>query len=85
MILQGLGEGFGLTEIGHDARMVAGRVERCPHGKPEVDGLLTGCATLRQMLEGSERLLEIKYGFVVGGPRHGFRCGLLEIRNGLVP
>ena len=43
------------------------------------------CALLRQMREGTERLLEVPHGLAVGRPRHGLLPGLPAVRQGLVP
>ena len=64
---------------------VTGRQERRAQGKPEIDGLLDGVALLRQMREGTERLLEIPHGLAVGRPRHGLLPRLPAVRQGLVP
>ena len=40
---------------------------------------------LRQMREGTERLLEGPHGLAVGRPRHGLLPGLSAVRQGLVP
>ena len=46
-------------------RLVARR-SRAPVGKPEIDGLLACVARLRQMREGTERMLEVPHGLAVG-------------------
>ena len=40
---------------------------------------------LRQMREGTERLLEVPHGLAVGRPRHGLLPRLPAVRQGLVP
>ena len=49
-------------------------------GKSEIDGLLTHVALLRQMREGTERLLEIPHGITVGRPHHGLLSRLPAVR-----
>ena len=54
-------------------------------GEPEVNGLLARVARLRQMREGTERLLEGPNGLAVGRPRHSLLPRLLAVRQSLVP
>ena len=51
----------------------------------EVDGLLRPLATLREMLERVERLLEAGGRLPVGRARHRLPSGLTEIADGLLP
>ena len=60
-------------------------MERRAQGEPEIDGLLACVALLRQMREGTERLLEVPHGLAVGRPRHGLLPRLPAVRQGLVP
>src|SRR5262245_38257978 len=54
-------------------------------GEPEIDSLLAGVALLRQMREGTERLLEIPPGLAVGRPCQGLLSRLSAVRQGLLP
>ena len=84
-VVEGHGEGLGLAQERQDTPKVARRMERRAQGEPEVDGLLARGALLRQMLEGTERLLEVLHGLAVGRPRHGLLSRLPAVRQGLVP
>ena len=64
---------------------IARWTERQAQGEPEIDGLLARVARLRQMREGTERLLEVPHGLAVGRPRQGLLPRLPAVRQGLVP
>ena len=57
-VVEGHGEGFGLAQSRQHAPQFAERMERQSQSKPEVDGLRARVALLRQMREGTERLLD---------------------------
>ena len=51
----------------------------------EIDGLLACVTCLRQMWQGSERLLEIPHGLAMGRLHHGLLPRLSAVCQGLVP
>ena len=65
-VIKGHRKRFSLAQVGQSTPQVSGRSERRAQGKPEVDGLLTGLALLRQMREHTERLLEVPHRLAVG-------------------
>src|SRR5262245_36970141 len=77
--------GFGLAQSRQATPQIAERTERQLQGKSELDSLRTRVAMLWQMREGTERLLEIFHGFMVGRPCHGLLPRLPTVRQGLVP
>jgi hypothetical protein len=82
---RGLREGLGLAQQGQDAPIVTQRPERRAQGDAEIDGLLACVALLRQMREGTERLLEGPHGLTVGRSCHGFLSRLPTVYQGLGP
>ena len=85
MISEGHREGLGLTQICQDTPPVAGQKECRAQGEPEVDGLLTDVARLRQMPEGTQGLFEVPDGLAVGRARQGFLPRLAAVTQGFVP
>ena len=65
-VVEGHREGLGLAQICQDVPTVAERTERRAQGEPEIDGLLACVTLLWQMLQGTERLLEIPHSPPVG-------------------
>src|SRR5262245_52334796 len=57
-VVEGYREGLGLVQIGQHTPEVARGQERCARREPQIDGLPTRLALLRQVWEGPERLLE---------------------------
>ena len=51
----------------------------------DIDGLLVARATLGEMREGHQRLLEVRHGLAIGRPRHGLLPRLPAVGQGLVP
>src|SRR5260370_23687374 len=84
-IVEGDSKGLGLMQISQDTLKVARRRERRAQGEPETDGLLACGTCLRQMREGTERLLEISSSLVVGRLYHGLLPSLPAVRQGLGP
>ena len=68
-IIEGCREGFGFAQLRQDASAIARGIERRAQRQPEIDGLLTRVARLRQMREGTERLLKVPHGLTVGPTR----------------
>ena len=64
-IVEGDSKGLGLMQIGQDTLKVARRREGRAQSEPEIDGLLARVVRLRQMREGTERLLEISPSLAV--------------------
>ena len=58
---------------------------RIAQGEPEIDSLPARIAVLRQMREGTERLLEIPHSLTVDRPRHGLLPRLSAVRQRLSP
>src|SRR4029450_9735353 len=85
MIVQGLGEGLSLTQRHQNTFQLTSRKERRAQGEPEIDGLLTRGALLRQMPEGAERLLKIPHGLTVRRARQGLLSRLPAVGQGFVP
>ncbi len=52
---------------------------------PQINGLLTQRALLRQMLKDCQGLFVTPHGFATRRALHGLRPRLLTIRQGLVP
>src|SRR6266446_5918555 len=63
--VEGLSEGLGLTQSRQATSKVARRSERHVQGNPEIDSLLDCAVLLRQMREGTERLIEVPDGLTV--------------------
>jgi hypothetical protein len=84
-IVEGCREGLGLAQSRQDTPQIAEWTKRRAQGEPEIDGLLTRVAPLRQMREGTERLLEVPHGLAVGRPRQGLLPRLPAVRQGPVP
>ena len=57
-IVERRGNGVGLAQEGEDPPKLAERREREAHVEPQIDGLLAGVATIGEVPEGFERLLE---------------------------
>ena len=51
----------------------------------QINGLLTRVTALRQMLEGTQRLLKADHGLLIGGLFHGVGASLPEVHEGFVP
>src|SRR5262245_57675045 len=66
-------------------RLFAKRQQGIAKITPEVDGLLTCSALLRQMREGTQCLLKVPHSFAVGRPRQSLLPCLSTVRQGLVP
>jgi hypothetical protein len=73
-VIEGCSKGLGLPQSRQDTPRVTRRKECRMQGKPEVAGLLTRGALLRQMREGTQRLLDVPHGLAVG-----------RLRQSLVP
>ena len=84
-VVEGLGDGPSLAQTRQDTPRVAKRSERRTQGEPEINGLLTRVALLRQMRESAKRLLEVSPSFAVGRARHGFLPRLPAVCHRLVP
>ena len=78
-------EGLGLVQVGQDTLIVARGRQRGAHGESEIDGLLARVTRLRQMREGTERLLEVRDGLAVSRPCHALLPRLPAVRQGLGP
>ena len=65
-VIEGLSEALGLAQRLQNVPPIARGIERQAQGEPEIDGLLAGVARLRQMREGTERLLAVPHGLAVG-------------------
>ena len=81
-VVEGHREGLGLAQQRQYTLATLGitkRRERRAQGEPEVNGLLARVALLRQMREGTERLLEAPYGFPISRALQGELPGLLPI------
>ena len=85
MIVEGHSQGLGLAQSRQDTLRVARRQERRAQGEAEIDGLLARVTLLRQMREGTERLLEVLHGLAVGRPRQSLLPRLPAVRQGLGP
>ena len=59
--------------------------ERHTQGEPEIDGLLQGVSALGEMRQGLQRLLEARYGLLVGGTPTSPGSSLTGVNEGLVP
>src|SRR5207248_38900 len=71
-VVEGDSEGLSLTQIRQDTPQVAGWLKCRAQGEPKINGLLVRVALLWQMLEGTERLLEVPHGLAVSRPCQGF-------------
>ena len=56
-----------------------------PEVEPKVDGLLDRVATLREVLQGGQRLLEERRGLTIGRARRRLLAGLSGVGDGLLP
>ena len=66
VIVQGLGQGFGLAQVVEESPKVAKHDERSAQVEPEIDGLLAQVATVGEMPQGHERLLEVGHRLPIG-------------------
>src|SRR5215510_14954869 len=71
MIVERRSQGLGLPQRRQNTLRGARRQERRAQGEPEVDGLLARGTLLRQTREGTECLLEVPHGLVVGQSTQG--------------
>ena len=60
-------------------------VEGIPKLQAEIYSFVEYFTTLREVCEGSQRLLETRHSFPVGGAAGGLRAGLMEISDSFVP
>src|SRR5262252_8425267 len=65
--------------------MVVQRKERSAHVKPEINGLLDSIPPFWEMLECTERLLEVPHSLTVGGPHHDLLSRLPAVCQSLIP
>src|SRR5262245_57241821 len=77
-------ERLSLTQIRQDPPDIARRKERRAQGKPEIDGLLAYDTRVRQMREGTERLLEILRRLAISRTCHGLLPRLPAVGEGLL-
>jgi len=84
-IVEGRGEGFGLTQRRQDTLPVGRWHERREQGKVQIDGLLACVTRLRQMRQGTERLLDISHSLTIGRPCYSLLPRLSAVHQGLVP
>src|SRR5712691_3333525 len=66
LIAQGLGETFGLSQVGKDLLPVSKGHERNAQVKAQIDGLLAYLTTIGEMSEGSQRLLKVRHRLPIG-------------------
>src|SRR5438552_898287 len=85
LIADPFSESFGLAKIVEDLRELSEGSERIAKVEPEIDPLLDGLATLGEMRDGTERLLEPRDCFAIGRTGGSFRPGLTAVGDGLVP
>jgi hypothetical protein len=69
LIAERLGEGLGLAQAFEDRSVVSEHKERIAQVEPEIDGLLQGITTFREMLQSAQRLLEARHCLSVGRAR----------------
>src|SRR5207244_4392115 len=81
----GLGYAFGLVQAVVDPPMLAQRMQGIAQLKPEIDGLRTRVSTLGEMLQGRQRLLQVRHGLAVGRARTRLDTRLAAIGEGLLP
>jgi len=72
-------------QMRQDTCRVTQRKQRIAQGQPEIKGLLAPVARLWQMRQGTERLLEARYGLAMGRPCHGLLSRLPAIDQRLSP
>ncbi len=82
-IVQDLGEGLRLTQAAEDPPVLSERHERIAQVEAQIDGLLARGACLRQMRQGTERLLEGPHGLAMRRALEGALPGPLPIGQGL--
>src|SRR5215467_13737246 len=85
MVVESHRQGFRLVQSHQDTAKIAERAERRAQGEPEIDGLLTRVTPAGEMLEGTERLLEVPCGLTVGRLCQGLLARLPAVRQSLVP
>jgi hypothetical protein len=85
VIVEGLGEVFGYAEVVEDPLLFSEREERIAQVKPEIDGLLTPGATLREVLQGAQGLLKGHHRLAVGRACGCFDARLPAVLQGLIP
>ena len=85
LIAQRLGEGLGLAQVFEDRPVISERKERIAQVEAQIDGLLDGVTTVREMLQRTQRLLEARHRLAVGRARHRLGPGLPAVAQGLVP
>src|SRR5919108_467118 len=76
LIAQRLGEGLGLAQVVEDRPVVAEHKERMAQVEAQIDGLLQGITTFREMLQRAQGLLEARHRLAVGGARLRLGAGL---------
>ena len=76
---------LGLTKVAQDLFEFSERKKRLSKVKPQIDGLLQRVASLRKVLEGSERLFEEDHRLPIGRAGHGFVSSLAAVAQRLVP
>ncbi|HWN91597.1 MAG TPA: hypothetical protein VNQ15_09305, partial [Verrucomicrobiae bacterium] len=85
LIPERLRQAFGFTETAEDPLKFSERVERRSKVKAKIDGLLQPLASVGQMLQSHQRLLEARHCLLVGRARQCFGASLMEVRDRLLP
>src|SRR5262245_23675536 len=85
LVADPFGENFGRAKVVEDSPVLSEWVERIAQIHPEIDTLLNRFATVGQMREGFERLLESHDCHSVSRAGGSFLAGLTAVAGGLVP
>jgi hypothetical protein len=85
LIVKSLGEAFGGAEVVEHRPEFSKRNERKLQIESEIEGLREGVATLRKVLQGAERLLQVGHRLPVGSTRGCLGAGLPEVGHGFAP
>ena len=85
LVVERPGQGFGFPEIPLDPREFCQREERVSQVEADIDGLLQRLASLGEMGQRRQRLLEVRERLPVGRAGEGLGPGLPEVGHRLLP
>ena len=85
LVAQGLGEPLRLAQIREDAITLSPLIEGMAQAKADIDGLLVTFATLGEVRQGPQRLLQARHRLPSGRAGHRLVARLAAVGDGLVP
>ncbi len=85
LIAEGCGKRFGFAKVEEDLSVLSEREEGRIEVVPQVDGLFSCVAQIREMLEGNQRLLKARHRLSKGRARRRFSARLPEVPYRLLP